>query len=140
MSAPAGGEAGADEPLRTLEFVAPVPGLEGHRTFALVALDDAGRLYSLRSASDPAVRLLVVSPASFFPDYSPEVDDDTCAALELTDAADASVLCVVNPGDSAAGATVNLLAPVVVNVRSRRAMQVVLAGSDLPLRRPLLAA
>lgn len=127
------------DPLRTVEFVLPMPGLGPATSFALVSLDDDGRLYSLRSVQDPGLRLLVVSPQSFFPGYAPELDDETCAALELTDAADAALLVVVNPGESASSATANLLAPVVVNVRTRRAMQTLLVGTDEPLRAPLLA-
>lgn len=126
--------------LRTVEFVTPLPGLGDTTSFALVSLDDTGQLYSLRSVEDPSLRLLVVAPASFFPDYAPVIDDETCHALDLTDAQDAAVLIVVNPGESAASATANLLAPVVVNTRSRRALQTVLLGTDLPVRAPLLSA
>jgi flagellar assembly factor FliW len=49
------------------------------------------------------------------------------------------VLVVVNPGDSAAAATANLLAPVLVNTVSRQGGQVVLTD-DLPVRAPLITA
>jgi len=122
-----------------IEFVAPILGLSEHTRFALVALDEEGVLYSLRAVDEPGLRLVVVAPGRFFPGYTPEIDDETVAALDLRDATEAAVLCVVNPGDDAATATANLLAPVVINHRSMRAAQTVLLGSDLPLKAPLMA-
>jgi flagellar assembly factor FliW len=94
-------------------------------------------LSSLSSVEDPSLRFLVVPPQVFFPDYAPEIDDVTAAALGLDGADDALLLVVVNPGDGAGAATVNLLAPVVVNVATRRGGQIVL-DDDLPIRAPLL--
>jgi flagellar assembly factor FliW len=123
-----------------LEFVVPLPGFPGMSQFALVALDDTATVYTLRSLEDPTLRFFVVPPMSFFPDYAPELDDQTATMLGLTEADQAIVLLVVNPGDKPGGATVNLLAPIVVNLGSRQAAQVVLSGMDLPVRAPLTAA
>ena len=121
-----------------VEFVAPIPGLADHLRFELHRLDEEGVLFSLRAAADPGLRLIVVAPDSFFPDYAPEIYEETAEALELTTAEDASVFLVVNPGKGLADATVNLMAPVVLNVRSARAAQPILTGSGLPVRAPLL--
>jgi flagellar assembly factor FliW len=126
--------------LPSLDFVAPFPGFPGQSRFALVSLDESGVLYELRSLDDAGLRFLVVPPAPFFPEYSPELDDITAAALSLTDAEQALLLIVINPGADAAGTTANLLAPIVINTETRQAAQVVLAGADLPVRAPLAAA
>lgn len=125
--------------LPVLTFPNGVPGLGGADRFALVSLDEAGLVYSLRSVDEPALRLLVVPPGPYVPDYAPEIDDDAVALLGLESAEDALLLLVLTPGETAATATVNLLAPIVVNLRTRVAAQVVLAGTDLPVRAPLAA-
>jgi flagellar assembly factor FliW len=126
--------------LPSLEFVAPFPGFPGKTRFALVALDDSGLLYGLRSLDEPSLRLLVVPPGPFFPAYAPEIDDVTASMLGLTRAEQALLLLVLNPGDTPGAATANLLAPIVVNIESRQAAQVVLASNEYEVRAPLAAA
>jgi flagellar assembly factor FliW len=126
--------------LPSLEFVAPFPGFPGRSRFALVSRDDAGLLYELRSLDDATLRFLVVPPAPFFPDYAPELDDIAAAALGLTHADQALLLLVLNPGTAAGTPTANLLAPIIVNIETRQAAQIVLSGSDLPVSAPLAAA
>ncbi|WP_030176747.1 flagellar assembly protein FliW [Spirillospora albida] len=126
--------------LPTIELVAPMPGFPQHRTFVLVRADEQGTLYSLRSLEDPGLRFLVIAPAPFFPEYAPEVDDDTLAELKATGPEHLLVLLIVTATGAIADATANLMAPIIVNTDTHRAAQVVLAGSDLPIRAPLVTA
>ena len=122
--------------LPALHFVGPVAGFPSHRSYVLMEIDPASMVCALRSLDDPDVRFLVLPPGPLFPDYAPEISDDWAETLELTRAEDALVLVIVNPGTSIADATVNLMAPIVINTVTLRAAQVVLA-EDLPLRAPL---
>jgi flagellar assembly factor FliW len=126
--------------LPSLDFLGPVAGFPEHRRFVLAELDPSSLLRALRSLDDPGLRFLVLPPGPFFPDYTPEIGDDWAQRLELTSSEDALVLVLVTPGDTAADATVNLMAPVVINVRTRRAAQIVLDDISLPLRAPLRTA
>ena len=128
------------EEIPVLEMVEPLPGFPEHRRFALARLDEDGVLCALRSLDDAELRFLVVPPGAFFTDYSPVVDDRTVAALEIGSADDVLALVMVNPGESVRAATANLLAPVLVNHRTRRAFQVVLDDPTLSLRAPLVTA
>lgn len=134
------GAVGTDDALPEIVFDAPLPGLEDLTRFVLVRLDEVGALFSLRSLQSPGTRLVVVAPWVVDGDYAPVLDDDTCAHLGLVESADAVLLLVVNPGASLPESTVNLLAPLVVHARTGRAAQVVLTGTDLPVRAPLVAA
>lgn len=127
----------ADE-IPVLEMVEPLLGFPDQRRFALIRLDDDGVVCALRSVDDPDLRFVVVPPAAFFSDYAPEIDDATAAALAATSADDLLVLVMVNTSESAEEATANLLAPVLVNHRTRRAAQVILRDDSLSLRAPLV--
>jgi len=117
--------------------VTALPGLPDHLVYSLDELDDEGTLFALRSATDPNVRLFVVRPEVFFADYSPEVDAATREALGLAEDGEALLLVVVHPGDDKNPTTANLLAPVVINLATGAATQLVLSDSSWPLRAPL---
>ena len=124
--------------LPVIEMVRAMPGFPAHRRFALVHLDDAGMLFALRSLDDPELRFLVVPPAPFFPDYAPLLDDLTVADLGIESADDALVLLVLTAATSLEASTANLRAPIVLNVHTLQACQVVLDEADLAVAVPLL--
>lgn len=138
------------EELPEIRFVRPIPGFPDLTRYVLVRLgedaggaddagDDAGDdadgvVYELRSVEQPEVRFLVGVPDAFFADYAVELDDLTCEELSLESADDALVLVVLTISDNGASTTANLLAPVVLNARLRVAAQVILSGTDWPVR------
>lgn len=114
-----------------LHFVTPPPGLSPLTEFALSAVTED--LYSLRAVDADGVRLFLVDPRPFFPEYAPRVSEALLAELGTTDPA---VLVVVRPGEGEAP-TANLLAPVLVDLETGAAVQTILENSDEPLRAPL---
>ncbi|HET7357858.1 MAG TPA: flagellar assembly protein FliW [Nocardioidaceae bacterium] len=129
--------AGSDLP--ALDLVRPLLGFPDYRRFALARLDETGVLCELRSLEQPDLRFVVIPPAVLFPDYAPEIDEEVAEALDASNPDDLLVLALVTLGDTPQAATANLLAPVVVNHRTRRAAQVLLEDPELPLRAPLAA-
>lgn len=124
-----------------IELAHPMPGFPDDARFALVRLDDDGVLHGFRSLDSEDLQFVVVPPAPFFPDYTPEIGDEVVTDLGIApeDANDVLVLLVVRAGASLADTTVNLRAPLVVNPATRRASQVILEDADLPLAAPLVA-
>jgi flagellar assembly factor FliW len=152
-----GGGTGMSDDLPEITFTRPLSGFDGLTRFALVRLDgedeatadgdgddsnppppllgDASAvLYELRSIEAPDVSFVVAVPAAFFPDYTVELDDSSCEHLGLDAQDDALVLVILTVGADVAHTTANLLAPVVINGRTREAFQVILSGSDWPVR------
>lgn len=125
------------EDIPVLEMVRPMVGFADSRRFALARLDETGIVCDLRSVDEPNLSFVVVPPGVFFADYAPEVDDAVAAELGIESEEDVFTLVVLTLGATAADATANLAAPVVVNHRSRRAAQVLLDDPSLPLRAPL---
>jgi flagellar assembly factor FliW len=128
----------------TLRVVEAGRGRPGHDEFVLDPLDDIGVLFALRSTAPAPIRLFVVSPRAFFPDYAPPLDPEVVAALagaagSQGSAPDPAVLVIVHPAQDDEPPTANLLAPLVVDAATGAAVQTVLEGSEWPLRAPLVA-
>lgn len=133
-------DAGQDDTtIPVIELVHPLPGFPADARFALVQLDDDGMLHGFRSLDHDDLEFIVVPPGAFYPDYAPEIDEDVVADLGIDRVEDVLVLLLVRAGASLADTTVNLRAPLVVNLVTRRASQVILADQDLPLAAPLVA-
>jgi flagellar assembly factor FliW len=126
--------------LPELHFASGLPGFPDARRFLLVRLGDELSPFSvLRSLDNPAdLEFIVTHPGLFFPDYAPEVDDDTAERLELKSADDALLLVIVTVADPVAASTANLLGPIVVNRHTRAAAQAVLGASGYNTREALV--
>ena len=122
------GEMDVDE-TAVVEFPGGLIGFPDHRRYAMVAADDGGLYTWLQSVDEPSLAFLAVVPAPFFPDFAPTIRDEDCMVIGLDDPDDAQLLCLVTVTDVAV--TANLLGPIVLNVRTRLARQVVLNDADL---------
>jgi len=116
----------------TITMAVPMPGFPAHQQFALVRLNDDDLLYAFTSLRDPELRFLVAPPEPFFPDYAPEIENDVFAALNTKDPDRLLVMVVITAGVTET--TANLMAPIIVDRDSRRAIQVVLSDSRMPVR------
>ena len=126
------GDIMTDTGVPTITLAVPMPGFPAHREFALVRLHEEGLLYAFTSIQDPELRFLVAPPEPFFPDYAPEIENDVLAALNTHDPNRLLLLVVISAGVNET--TANLLAPIVVDRDTRRAMQVILNGTGMPVR------
>jgi flagellar assembly factor FliW len=136
-AAPSAAASAPDTELPVLEMVQPLAGFPDRRHFALARLDETGLVCDLRSLEDPELRFVVVPPSAFFTDYDPAIDDSVAEELGVESDDDLLALLVVTLGVTPDSATANLAAPVLVNHRTRRAGQYLLADADLSMRAPL---
>ncbi len=112
----------------TLIFPNGLLGFEQEREFVLIPADEEGVYTWLQSSRDAGLAFLTTSPSYFFADFSLEVDDADLVDLNLTSEHEALVLAIVTIDDGRV--TANLLGPIVVSTRTRRAVQVVLSDSS----------
>ncbi len=123
---------------RLVDFVGGIPGFPQFMRAVLIEVDDNPDYYWLQSIDDGELAFLTVVPWSFFSDYELVLNDDDQAAIELDDAGDAFICCLVSVDRDSTAFTANLRAPIVVNVAANRARQVILPDERLGVRAPLL--
>ncbi|HUW78813.1 MAG TPA: flagellar assembly protein FliW [Candidatus Nanopelagicaceae bacterium] len=123
--------------LPTIELISDLPGFPGLRKFVLVQFDGNGLLFDFQSLDQADVRFVVMPSVAFFPDYAPEIESDVISKLGIRAADEAWLLLIVTVGVDLKDSTVNLRAPLIVNLNTRAASQVVLADDRLSLRQPL---
>ncbi len=120
-----------------LSFPWGMPGLEDYKQFNLVVLEENSPFYCLRCTGQPEIGLLLVNPFVAFRDYEFDLAEEAAAQLEIADREQVAVLCTVNTSKGLDSATINLLAPIVVNTEKLMAKQVILNDRRYSLRAPL---
>ncbi|MEM9458529.1 MAG: flagellar assembly protein FliW [Myxococcota bacterium] len=121
-----------------IELPLGLPGVTPHGNFELAARSEGSAYVWLRCTDEPGVELLAVDILRLHPDYPIEQVRRGLGFLHLD--ADEPLLvlalCTVPPAPEPA--TANLLAPIGVGTRSRRAAQIVLHDARWSDRDPLL--
>ncbi len=119
---------------QVLSFAEGIIGFPEEKSFVLVPHNSAGFLAWLQSTRSPAVALPVVSAHAFGSRY-PDVEVTALATQHgLGNVSEDVALMVVLCAQRGQPATVNLLAPILVNAQTRKGAQVILEGSTFSTR------
>jgi flagellar assembly factor FliW len=110
-----------------------IGGFESLRRYALIPEQDSPVEW-LQSLEDPDVAFALLEPFAFKPDYAFELSDGDAEALEMREAQDGLIRCVLTLHEDPEKISANLLAPLVLSRRSHMARQVILQNSDYALR------
>ena len=93
----------------------------------------------LQAADDPALAFVITDPLLFCPDYNPDIDEQDIRELHITCAEDRGLIVIVTiPHEEPEKMTANLQGPVMVNLKTREAKQIVLVKDEYTIRCPLL--
>jgi flagellar assembly factor FliW len=117
-----------------LEFPNGIPAFETERRFRLV---DREPLLFLESESSPELSFLLLPVALIDPDYRLKLSPEDRAALDVSARSDLRCFAVITAAEDLPP-TANLLAPVVVNLDSGRAVQAVRYDTVYSHKHPLL--
>ena len=125
-----------------LEFPAGLPGFEKHRYFLALRFPDSEPLIFLQSLEDAGLCFITMPVLVVDPHYRLQVcgEDRDLVGLPLGRPLELGkdILCLTVLAIRENGPTANLLAPVVVNLSNRKAVQAVAADSSYPLQHVLL--
>ena len=119
------------------EFPWGLPGFPHLRRFLALQLEEQPNFVWLQSVDDVNIALPTANPWVIFEDYEPKLPSYATSSLELDDPSGFTVLCVMIVTKNAEEMTMNLLAPIIVNLRTRKARQISLEGSDYSVRTPI---
>ncbi len=114
-----------------------LPGFPNLHRWIALNLESQSTYIWLQSLDDVAVALPTIDPWMVFENYDPKLPAYAVAALEIANAGDFAMLCVVVATADAQEMTMNLMAPIVVNLRARRGRQIMLENSNYSVREPI---
>ena len=106
-------------------FVFPwgLPGFEELRHFMVIQLETQDQIIWLQSLDDLTIALPLGDPWAFFPDYDPKMPGFARLSLDLQEPEDFTILAVM-VGTDGGPTYMNLMAPIVINLKTRIGRQV----------------
>jgi flagellar assembly factor FliW len=132
------------EPDSELEFPLGLPGFDDRKRFVAVHFVENDPLIYLQSLEDPALCFITMPVLAIDPQYRLKVSAEDLGCLGLNSGRQprigGEVLCLTVLTIQETGPTANLLAPIVVNLSNRKAVQAVAPESDYSHQFALLTA
>lgn len=116
-------------PEAAIEFPRGLPGFDDRRRFVALQFPDSAPLVFLQSLEVPDLCFITMPVLAVDPHYRLEVGSEDLGLLELSPLLQPrigeDVLCLAVLSVAESGPTANLLAPVVVNLRTLKAVQAI---------------
>ncbi len=120
------------------DFVEPILGYEQLNKFVLIDHNPESAFKWLQAIEDGSVAFPVSFPKLFGIDYEFVIPETEAKLLGLTNIEDLlafNIVCI--PQGQPQDATINLSAPIIMNLSSKKAIQLVLLESSYPVRHKL---
>jgi flagellar assembly factor FliW len=124
------------DPAAAIEFPGGLPGFETQRRFVLIEQPNLAPILFLQSVESPELCFAAAPVNAIEPEYDLALTEEDARLLDVDETSSVLALAILSaPSDGPLSA--NLLAPVVVNPQSRRAVQAVRMDSRYSHKHPL---
>ncbi|GAA3412799.1 flagellar assembly protein FliW [Paenibacillus hodogayensis] len=127
------------QPENMISFEQGLPGFEQLRLFSILTPDPELPFSFMQSMEDGNVAFVIVNPFLFYPHYEFELPEEVQDSLKLERDQDVAVWAIVSLKEEMAASTLNLLAPVIINMKEGLGKQCILHGSGYTTKHPLAA-
>lgn len=125
-------------PASIIQFPQGIPAFEEEKDFVVIPLGAQSPFVTLQSVQTPSVGFMAAYPYHFKPNYAFDLEQEDLQQLQIEKSEDVLVYAILTLKDTLENSTMNLLAPVAINVKKQIGKQVVLhENAEHPLRYPL---
>ncbi len=124
---------------KVIHFKEGLPGFPKIHRFAVLDVEELKPFQYLQALDDPPISLFIINPFIVDPTYEFRLADSDMEDVNSADSTNLTVYAVATIPDDATRATVNLMAPVVINEKDRFGKQVILHDSKYSVKHPLLS-
>ncbi|MEQ2527515.1 flagellar assembly protein FliW [Bacillaceae bacterium CLA-AA-H227] len=117
-----------------------IPGLEEYRQFVILSLGEEMPFSVLQSLEEAQIGFILADPFKIKQDYAFDLPDNEKESLAIVTPTEVITQVVVSVKEPFEQSTINLLAPIIINVNNRKAKQIILQDNlKFPIRYPLYA-
>ncbi|WP_409343776.1 flagellar assembly protein FliW [Paenibacillus sp. MBLB4367] len=120
------------------QFSSGLPGFEDMVRFALIQPNADEPFVYLQSVAEAGLNFILTNPFFYVQEYDFEVREHITEELQIADTSDIAVWSIVTVNSSLTEASINLLAPILLNVKTKLGKQIILHDTSYPVRYPIL--
>ncbi|HBF4292309.1 TPA: flagellar assembly protein FliW [Clostridioides difficile] len=113
-------------------------GFENLKEYELLDIENEDILKEFNSTEEDCIGFIVVSPFEIIKEYEIVLNQETIEKLEVKSPNDIMLLNIITVGQTLEESTVNIKAPIVINVRNNCGMQIILQDEEYSIWHPLL--
>lgn len=124
---------------KVIRFEEGIFGFEDQKEFTILyeGAEESNPFCWLQSVHETYVCLPLIDPLIWFPEYQPELADEELLKLGELDASALSLYTVTVVPENLEEMTTNLMAPIVVNLSTKKGAQIVTSDEQYPIRENL---
>jgi flagellar assembly factor FliW len=122
---------------KIIDFREGLPGFPQIRKFAVLDFENVKPFQYLQALGDPPIALLIINPFLIDPSYEFQLSAVDMEEIQSTQPGSTAVYTVATIPDNPEEATVNLMAPIIINENVRVGKQVILLDTKYAVRHPL---
>ncbi len=120
-----------------ITFKKGIPGFEELREFIIFPVEDNEVFNILQSIEEVSTGLVAVSPFYSVKDYEFKLDEEKIKQLEIENYEDVLVLNAVTLNSKIENITINLKAPIIINIKRKLGEQIILDNPNYSIKHPL---
>jgi flagellar assembly factor FliW len=121
-----------------ITFHKGIPGFEGLSKFILFSVAENDFFSVLHSIEDEAVGLVVVSPFNVISKYEVNLEESLVSNLNIKEESDVLIVNAVTLSGKVEKITINLKAPIVINIKAKLGEQIILENENYKIKHPLI--
>lgn len=119
-----------------ITFPYGLPGFSELIRFTIISCDQTEPIRWLQSIEDADVSIPIINPFIIKPDYEIEVNDDELDVIKTHSEEDMIVLNIMVLPEELSKMTVNLMAPLLINVKDMLGTQTMMDYKPIPIKYP----
>src|SRR5699024_4124575 len=119
---------------KIIYFDTGIPGFSNETKFVILDLPGNKLIQILQSVQTAELAFIVTNPHYFYQDYHFTLDDHIIETLHITEEKDIVVLSIMTIQEPFHSSTINLQAPLIINLKNKRAKQYILPHNTYEMK------
>lgn len=122
-----------------IDFDKGLPGFEQETQFFIIQEEKDYSFAYLQSLKTPELAFIIMNPFEIFQDYEFDLDEQNKEELKIEDVSEVAVFVILSIPEDFAKTTINLKAPLIMNIKKKKGKQIILHDSGYLTKTPLFS-